>query len=173
MKFQNWKETAELVGTAAIVASLLFVGLQMRQTGAIARGQMYSNQLANALSAYSAISDHPEIWVRGKRGDELDAADAEVFNTQVLALADQAYYEVKEGDLLGFDSSERVLDIADFAGFLYGNPGVRRVWQAEERRLRETRRLVMPGEQRSTWGDQVNEMLLKIEQAHANGPPQE
>jgi hypothetical protein len=35
----------------------------MRQTGEIARGQMYSNQLANALTAYSAISDHPDIWV--------------------------------------------------------------------------------------------------------------
>ena len=77
MKFQNWKETAELVGLAASVASLVFVGLQMRQTGEIARSQIYSNQLANALTAYSAISDHPDIWVRGKRGDELDPADAE------------------------------------------------------------------------------------------------
>jgi len=171
MKFQNWKETAELVGIAAIVASLLFVGLQMRQTGEIARGQMYSNQLANALTAYSAISDHPDIWVRGKRGDELDPADAEVFLQQVLALADQAYYEVKEGDLLGFGTSERVLDIADFAGFLYENPGVRRVWQAEEQRLREIRRVVMPGEHRSTWSDQVNEILMRIEQAHASGRP--
>jgi len=152
MKFQNWKETAELVGIAAIVASLLFVGLQMRQTGEIARGQMYSNQLANALTAYSAISGHPDIWVRGKHGDELDPADAEVFLTQVLALADQAYYDY----------------IADFAGFLYENPGVRRVWQAEEQRLREIRRVVMPGEHRSTWSDQVNEILMRIEQAHAS-----
>ena len=171
MNFQNWKETAELVGTAAIVASLLFVGLQMRQTGEIARGQMYSNQLANALAAYSAISDHPDIWVRGKRGDELDPADAEIFYRQVLALADQAYYEVLEGDLLGFGTDEHVLDIADFAGFLYENPGVRRVWLAEEQRLREIRRIVMPGEQRSTWSDRVNEILTRIEKAHASGRP--
>src|SRR5262245_44075389 len=148
MKFQNWKDTAELVGTVAIVASLIFVGLQMRQTGAIARGQMYSNQLENALAAYSLIADHPDIWVRGKRGDELNPADAEIFHQQVLGFTDQAYYEVMEGDLLGFGSSERVLDITDFAGFLYENPGVRRDWQAEERRLRQIRHVVMPGEQR-------------------------
>ena len=64
-----------------------------------------------------------------------------------------------------------MLDIADFAGFLYENPGVRRVWQAEEQRLREIRRVVMPGEQRSTWSDRVNEILMRIEQAHASGRP--
>jgi hypothetical protein len=173
MKFQNVKETAELVGVGAIVASLIFVGLQMRQTAAIARGQMYSNQLANALASYSAISDHPDIWVRGKRGDELDPADAEVFYQQVLGVADQAYYEVKEGDLLGFGTPERVLDIADFAGFLYENPGARRVWKDEEQRLRKVRRLVMPGEQRSTWADQVNEMLLKIEKSDSSTRPRQ
>ena len=171
MKFHNVKEVAELVGVGAIVASLIFVGLQMRQTAAIARGQMYSNQLENALAAYATIADHPDIWVRGKRGDKLDPADAEVFYQQVLGIADQAYYEVKEGDLLGFDTTERVLDIADFAGFLYENPGARRVWQDEERKLREIRRIFIPGEQRSTWADQVNEMLLTIEKAHAGRRP--
>ena len=171
MKFQNVKETAELVGIGAIVASLIFVGLQMRQTAAIARAQMYGSQLENALAAYSTIADHPEIWMRGRRGDELDPADAEVFYQQVLGIADQAYYEVKEGDLLGFGTTERVLDIADFAGFLYEIPGARRVWQEEEQRLRKIRRIVRPGEQRSTWADQVNEVLLRIEKAHASRRP--
>ena len=168
MKFRTWKDAAELVGIAAIVASLIFVGLQMRQSGAIARSQMYGNDLANSLSTYSAIAEHPDIWVRGKRGDELDPADAEVFYQQVLGVADQAYYEVLEGALLGFDSSEIQLDVIDFAGFLYENPGVREVWQSEEQRLRRTRRLVLPGEQRSDWLERVNGILIKIAQADAD-----
>ena len=40
MKFREWNEIAELVGIAAIVASLVFVGLQMRQDHVIARSQL-------------------------------------------------------------------------------------------------------------------------------------
>jgi len=40
MKFKEWNEIAELVGIAAIVASLVFVGLQMRQEHIIARSEL-------------------------------------------------------------------------------------------------------------------------------------
>ena len=40
MKNTNWKDIAELVGIAAIVASLVFVGLQMRQDHVIARSEL-------------------------------------------------------------------------------------------------------------------------------------
>ena len=39
---RNWKQTAELVGIAAIVASLIFVGLEMRQDQNIARAELGS-----------------------------------------------------------------------------------------------------------------------------------
>ena len=37
MKTGNWKDSAELVGIAAIVASLIFVGIQLRQEQRIAQ----------------------------------------------------------------------------------------------------------------------------------------
>ena len=40
MKTTNWKDVAESVGIAAIVASLVFVGLQMRQDHVIARSEL-------------------------------------------------------------------------------------------------------------------------------------
>jgi len=40
MKFREWNEIAELVGIAAIVASLVFVGLQMRQDRVFARSEL-------------------------------------------------------------------------------------------------------------------------------------
>jgi len=36
MKFANWKDSLELVGIAAIVVSLVFVGYELRQSTAIA-----------------------------------------------------------------------------------------------------------------------------------------
>ncbi len=40
MKEANWKDLAELVGIAAIVASLIFVGFQLKQERAIARAEL-------------------------------------------------------------------------------------------------------------------------------------
>ena len=42
MKKTDWKDVAELVGIAAIVASLVFVGLQLRQEQVIARTELAS-----------------------------------------------------------------------------------------------------------------------------------
>jgi hypothetical protein len=44
MKFKEWNEIAELVGIAAIVASLVFVGLQMRQDHVFARSELGSDR---------------------------------------------------------------------------------------------------------------------------------
>lgn len=51
MKQSNWKDIAELVGIAAIVASLVFVGLQMRQSQEIAIAAQYHNRAALAIEA--------------------------------------------------------------------------------------------------------------------------
>lgn len=45
MKFKVWNEIAELIGIAAIVASLVFVGLQMRQDHVIARSELGAGSL--------------------------------------------------------------------------------------------------------------------------------
>ena len=61
MKNIAWKDAAELVGIAAIVASLIFVGLQMRQSQEIAIADQYQARAEIALDHWrdrkvSAIS---------------------------------------------------------------------------------------------------------------------
>ena len=43
MNFRDWKNYAELIGVVAIVASLVFVGLQIRQDQVIARSELTSD----------------------------------------------------------------------------------------------------------------------------------
>jgi hypothetical protein len=50
MKFREWNEIAELVGIAAIVASLVFVGLQMRQDHVLARSELGAGSFENLAS---------------------------------------------------------------------------------------------------------------------------
>jgi len=52
MKMTDWKDTAELIGIAAIVASLIFVGLQMKQSQEIAAAAQYQERASFALEVY-------------------------------------------------------------------------------------------------------------------------
>ena len=52
VKRHDWKDIAELIGIAAIVASLIFVGLQMKQSQEIAIADQYQNRADTAADFY-------------------------------------------------------------------------------------------------------------------------
>ena len=54
MKPTNWKDIAELIGISAIVASLIFVGLQMKQAQEIAIADQYQNRAGTIVEFYMA-----------------------------------------------------------------------------------------------------------------------
>lgn len=58
MRFTEWKEIAELVGLVAIVASLVFVGLQLKQSQEIALATQYQSR---AESVQELVLTHLEI----------------------------------------------------------------------------------------------------------------
>jgi len=158
MKSANWKEVAELVGTAAIVATLVFVGFQMRQAQAIAQGEMNAAVLANAIAGSNAIIANADIWVRGNVGEKLTPVEEAIFVHLVTNINDRAYYGVQHQRLLGIATAD--VDIADYAGFLYENPGARRVWRAREANLQKYRALINPDERTSPeWIEAVESKL--------------
>jgi hypothetical protein len=53
-----WKNSAELVGLAAIVGSLIFVGLQMEQSHEIALSEAYQQRSAMTSDAFFALSEN-------------------------------------------------------------------------------------------------------------------
>ena len=53
MKQTNWKDIAELVGITAIVASLIFVGLQMKQSQEIALASQYHERYVTSKDFYT------------------------------------------------------------------------------------------------------------------------
>ena len=75
MKSLSWKSLAELIGMAAIVGSLIFVGLQIRQEQVIALSELNLSLLASQIELNNSISDNADIWVRGNAGEELSQAE--------------------------------------------------------------------------------------------------
>jgi len=54
MSQPHWKDIAELLGITAIVASLIFVGLQLKQSHEIALGAQYQARAETTLNIYAS-----------------------------------------------------------------------------------------------------------------------
>ena len=59
MRKTNWKDFAELIGIASIVASLIFVGLQMQQAEDIALAELNASSISDNVDLASLINEHP------------------------------------------------------------------------------------------------------------------
>lgn len=81
MKALNWKNLAELIGIVALVASLLFVGLQLQQDREIATAQLFADYDNTILEWGGLVSDNSDVWTRGLNGKELDEAERAAFYT--------------------------------------------------------------------------------------------
>ena len=77
---------------------------------------------------------------------------------------DRFYFIVQQQERLGV-GDDAVLDVAEFAGFLYENPGARRVWRAREERLGKYRGLIKPSEETtSDWIELIESPIAIFEQ---------
>lgn len=83
MKKPDWKSTFELIGIAAIVASLIFVGLQLRQESAVATRESSTDFVGTSIELAQMFSDNRDIWIRGLDGEELSTEELFTFNAMV------------------------------------------------------------------------------------------
>ena len=86
MKGRNWKDIGELVGITAIVASLIFVGLQMRQDQQIAIAETFSTATETRSNLATLIGANSETWRKGLDGEELSIEDEIAFLAMVAAV---------------------------------------------------------------------------------------
>jgi hypothetical protein len=120
----DWKGTAELVGLAAIVASLIFVGLQMRQDQEIAEAQAYADASAVLTELNQFIENNKEVWIKGLDGAELSLEDNFTFRALCRAnyLRKIAHWERAKR----LDAGNPDLIAQSFAYDIYVYPGLRR-----------------------------------------------
>ena len=75
MNFERWKDIAELIGLAAVVASLVFVGLELRQSERTAQLELITKLRDANTTVKVLIAEHADIWSRGCVGGDLSPAD--------------------------------------------------------------------------------------------------
>ena len=73
------REWLEIVGILAVVASLVFVGLEIRQSGRTAYDESLSSDYASIVSVETAIAENADVWLRGCRAEDLNDVDRVTF----------------------------------------------------------------------------------------------
>lgn len=160
MKLFTWREIAEVIGITAIVASLVFVGLEMRQSRDIAIGE---GNLANAavqIERNNAISEYSDIWSRGNAGEPLSSNEVVIFQNLVKNTEIHAFMEAMRLLRVDFDeAADRVT--AEFSLFLFQNPLARQVWTETE----DNRAKHLPSSAaRVNWNSLVRTNLARFDQ---------
>ena len=85
MKRVNWKSFFEGLGIFALVASLLFVGYQLRQDRQLAAAQVIVSADAVVIEWLASLSDNRDVWLRGLKGEELSEVDEMAFRAVAVA----------------------------------------------------------------------------------------
>ena len=123
MKKMNWKIIAEFVGIAALVGSLIFVGLQLRQELYVAQAESFSANNAAAIELARLISENRDVWVRGLNGEELTNLEKITF----LAIAEALYKQNSNKARIAYRIDTLAADRTArwYAFFVYQYPGLR------------------------------------------------
>ena len=125
MTREKWRDVLEIVGVFSIVASLIFVGLQIRQEQTMNLFQATADFDDTMFEYARIIGENPELWRKGLSGGEL--TESEEIQFQALAyIAEQKFDGIYSRSLL-VENGRNVDGIArHFASNLHAFPGLRR-----------------------------------------------
>lgn len=143
MKKTSWKKFAELIGIAAIVASLIFVGVELRQSREIAMNEIGFVALAAYFETRDTENDHAEVWTKGNLGEELDRYEMAIYRNLVRNRNSRSVWHYRFNRRLG--SEELEMPVIDLAGYLHKYPNARRVWSSLREEDNLYRRILIPG----------------------------
>ncbi len=77
-KLHDW---LQLVGMAAIVVSLIFVGLQLRQSEHAAQSDLSQSSVVVGVEISALMAEHSDIWLRACAGEELSPPEQFIANS--------------------------------------------------------------------------------------------
>ena len=165
MKSRDWKDIAELIGITAIVASLIFVGLQMKQAQEIGNAERRMMRVANEIEVQNAINEHVDIWVTGLSGQELSETETVIFVNLVLTKSSYHQHLSRAAQNLGADYGEQA-QVREMALFLYANSAARAVWVSKQEQTRKANPLMVTARRPSLhFADQVQSALTTLDEA--------
>ncbi len=128
MSRDQWKDAVEAIGFVALIGSLIFVGLQIRQDHAIARAQNAADFDDTMIEYARVINANREVWIKGLEGAEMSVADQVTFESVAFAVWQKFSGLHGRSQLLGEGTG--VQAARQIASELYIFPGLRNYFMA-------------------------------------------
>ena len=119
-KLNDWMQ---VVGIFAVVASLVFVGLQMRQDRQIAMSESYSTMTDSLGDLATLVESNSKVWRMGLDGSELSAEDELVFKAMAIVVEQHFAYMAQRRVRIGVGNSDII--VQNYAYAVYVHPGLR------------------------------------------------
>lgn len=103
MSIQDWAAIAEIVSAVAIVVTLIYLALQIRNSNRETRANTIQTAISNELEVAAVIASHAGIWDKVVTNDLLDDAVERrtgiVLYNLVMTEAENRYYQYRSGYL--------------------------------------------------------------------------
>lgn len=130
MTLQDWGALGELIGGVAIIVSLVYVGLQIKQSTAAARAatsQAFSAQYSEQMFHISR-GDNRDVFWRGLTGlQNLQGSEIVAFMCilgSIVRMWESFYLQMQEGTFEPRIFESWMTQLTD----LFGQPGVQEYW---------------------------------------------
>lgn len=125
----------QAIGIIAVVVSLVFVGLELRQSRQIASMDQLGIARQLVSEFRSMITDHADVWYRGCAGEQLTDVERLVFEQLVSEYGDLAFTLYARGTIGVYEGSSRWID--NYAANLHRFPALRTADEAAFERYTE------------------------------------
>jgi len=136
----NWDAigaVGEIIGAAAVVATLAYLALQVRASTKESEANHFSVNAGQNAEVRTRFMEHADVWIRGNAGDELSATERFVFDQLVSLKTSQHFFNFTRSRIRG--TAREQIHVSDLARFLHDSPAAYRSWQAERDVLRLAR----------------------------------
>lgn len=161
MTKSNWRDIAELIGIAAIVASLIFLALQIRQQQLVADTEARNSTVAQLAEVSQLMNENRDIWIRGLKGEELTQIEGSIFHTLAFTEFRRQAATYSRGLRLSIGNPDRQAQA--FAFELYAYPGLRRWFDQLYAEIYEERTFFGQETDNEGWTLAVKEALAEID----------
>ena len=162
MRSASLKEIVEIIGIAAIVGSLIFVGFQLQQSEQIGISDAVANRNERVNALRTQIIENAAVWHKACAGEPLEPDERHVAAAiyDIYSLNIRSSWITSTGGLINSDRLQRQI-IYTAAMQLWAFPGLEKLEQARTS-IRELRGITVQDGRNSALFQGINNRLAEL-----------
>jgi len=137
----NWDAigaVGEMIGSLAVVATLVYLAVQIRASAVESEATQSSAAAGLIGEVRSRFMEHADVWVKGNAGGELSASERFVFDELVSLKGGHHFFFFNRNAIRG--TGREGNHVAELARFFHQYPAAYRSWRSRQQSVQLARR---------------------------------